>query len=424
KGKYDQFMTLSQMDWNPRLYWPGIYQNNFNGNEMFSAGYLMGTFDIGPRLTILAGARFEQYNMQYKANFDYVTHSVYGDAFIMPDSLMAKAGINNRIDRTDHNIFPNAQFRFKFNDWSDLRFAFTEGISRPDYNAIMPNVYLEPGGYAYAGNPKLKPAMSTNLDAALSFYSNEIGLFTVAPFYKRIQNFFYYTNIYFRNLDRYNVSFPDSLQFATMGYVGKQMPDASSSIGSYINNPYPAHVRGFELEWQTNFWYLPQPLNSLVLNVNYTKTWSDMDYQQEINRAIPYKDAKGHTLYNYYTIDTIYNTRLVFQPNDVLNVAFGVDYKGFSGRISFNLQGNVITSVGSRPEEDQYTGNIYRWDFTLQQKLPVEGLTIALLGTNIFNNAVYTYQDFRRVIDGPILHNEESVDYSPRTLQLSLRYSY
>ncbi len=423
KGKYDLFMTQSQLDWSPRIYWPGVYANGFNGVESFAAAYVMGTFDFGPRLTVLGGVRIEQYNMQYKANFDYVTHGVYGDAFLMPDSNMALGGVSNRVNRTDNNVFPNAQVRYKLTDWSDVRVAFTKGISRPDYLVILPNIYFEPGISASAGNPRLKPAIATNYDLALSFYSNEIGLFTISPFYKHIENVFYQSSIYFRNIGQYDVAFPDSLQWVAMGYTGKQMPDASQRISLYINNPHPARVRGFELEWQTNFWYLPHPLNSLVLDVNYTRAWSDMDYQQEINTAVPYKSGR-FTLYNYFTTDTIYNTRLVFQSNDVLNIAFGVDYGGFSGRISFNLQGNVITAVGSRPEEDAYTGNIYRWDFTLQQKLPVEGLSIALSGTNIFNNPVYTYQDFRRVIGGPIIHNEQSVDYSPRTIQLNMRYSY
>ncbi len=421
--KYDLFMIYSQMDWNPKIYWPGVYGNGFNGAELFTAGYLMGTFDIGSKLTVLGGVRYEQYNMVYKANFDYVTHGVYGDAFLMPEELMAKAGVSNRVDRTDQNVFPNAQVRYKINDWSDVRVAFTKGISRPDYLAILPNIYFEPGISARGGNSNLKPAISTNYDLALSFYSNVIGLFTIAPFYKRIESVFYSSSIYFRNLGKYDVSFPDSVQWATMGYVGKQMPDASQLISCYINNPNPARVQGFELEWQTNFWYLPHPLNSLVLSVNYTKAWSDMDYQQEINTAVPYKSGR-FTLYNYITTDTIYNTRLVFQPNDVLNVAFGIDYEGFSGRISFNLQGNVITAVGTRPEEDQFTGNIYRWDFTLQQKLPIDGLSIAFSGTNIFNNPVYTYQDFRRAVGGPIIHNEQSVEYSPRTFQANLRYSF
>ena len=230
---------------------------------------------------------------------------------------------------------------------------------------------------------------------------------------------FYQANIYYKNLQSYNVSFPDS---ATFNALGVHAPGQSEQITTFINNPSPAHLRGLELEWQTNFWYLPEPLNALVLNINYTRVWSDMDYQQIRNKDSTYLDGR-FTRHVYLTRDTVRNARLLFQGDNVLNIALGVDYKGFSGRISFNLQGDVITSVGSRPEEDQFTGTIYRWDFALQQKLPIEGLSIALNGINVFHNPIKTYQKFSRTVGGAVLDNLESIDYSPRIFELNLRYS-
>ena len=148
-----------------------------------------------------------------------------------------------------------------------------------------------------------------------------------------------------------------------------------------------------------------------------------MDYQQIRNIDSTYQDGR-FTRHVYLSRDTVRNARLLYQGDNILNIALGIDYKGFSGRISFNMQGNVITSVGSRPEEDQFTGNIYKWDFTLQQKLPIEGLSIALNGINIFHNPIYTYQKFRRTDGGPILDNLQSTDYSPRIYELNLRYSF
>jgi hypothetical protein len=147
-----------------------------------------------------------------------------------------------------------------------------------------------------------------------------------------------------------------------------------------------------------------------------------MDYQQIRNIDSAYYEGR-FVKHVYLTRDTVRNARLLFQGDHTLNIALGVDYKGFSGRLSFNLQGDVITSVGSRPEEDQFTGTIYRWDFTLQQKLPLDGLSVAFNGINIFHNVVNTYQKFRRVVGGPILDNVQSKDYSPRIFELNLRYS-
>src|SRR5690625_6991554 len=45
------------------------------------------------------------------------------------------------------------------------------------------------------------------------------------------------------------ISCPDGRPVADMGGAGR--------LETYVNNPYPGHIRGFEIDWQTNFWYLP-----------------------------------------------------------------------------------------------------------------------------------------------------------------------
>jgi len=413
--RLDEFMRLSPPQWRPGRHITDSERNDFDGKETFAAGYFMGDFNIGTRLNIIAGLRYEHYNMNYNANFVYVTHSVDGVGRLY-DTL-------NTVNRNDVNIFPNAHLRYKVTDWFDVRFAYTNSISRPDYQAILPRIYFEPGGGGNAGNTKLKPSLSQNFDLFLSFYNNHIGLFTVGGFYKKMTDVFYQTNFYYQNLSYWDVSFPSLETFNALGLTqSNQKPSPSTIITSYVNNPHPAYVRGFEVEWQTNFWYLPSPFNYMVLNVNYTRVWSDMDYQQIRNTAIPFREGT-RIRYEYVTTDTVRNARLIHQGDHIVNVALGIDYKDFSARISFNMQGDVITTVGGRPEEDQFTGNIYKWDFTIKQKLPLEGLSISLNGMNIFHQPVKNYQRFRTHINNPVQDNLTSTLYSPRRFELALRYS-
>ena len=412
--RISDFYSQARPGWGNPVHKAGTVQNDFNGAEIFSAGYLMGTFSIGPKLSIIAGARFEHYNMKYHATMFYVSHPVDGTGKLL-DTL-------NYVNRSDDNLFPGIQARYKFTDWCDLRLAYTQSVSRPDFRAILPSTFFNPSpNTSIAGNSKLKPAISTNYDAYLSFYTNEIGLFTVGAFYKSIKDVFFQNNIFFQNIGYYNISFPDSAFWISEAITP---PNPSQVIQTWTNNPYPAHIKGLEFEWQTNFWYLPQPLNSLVLSANYTRIWSDMDYQQIRNDEIRYLNPDTHRYeFKYVTTDTVRTARLLNQGNDIINIAIGVDYKGFSGRISFNMQGNVITVVGSRPETDQFTRNVYKWDFTLKQELPIEGLSLQLSGVNIFHNATKTFQKFRRVDGGPIFDNELATIYSPRIFSLNIRYN-
>ena len=440
RNRYDTWLQLSEKSWLIPQHYADSYKNDWSGAEQFSAGYVMGTFNIGPQLTILGGARFESYNMIYHAQYTQIIHPVYGDAASTEGGSVTVSDSTNvyytksyhskkvpysafNVDRTDNNVFPNVQLRYKANDLVDFRFAYTTGISRPDYTAIIPKVAFSDGNFEL-GNPLLKPATAQNFDIVASFHNNYIGLFTVNAFYKVIKNQTYSTSIYYANRSDYAdyAPIPDSaflyqrFGFTVPGY---------QTIAVNLNNPNSGFIRGIEIDWQTNFWYLPKPFNSLVLDVNYTKSGSNTAYN--ILKLTPTQvyDSVRHRFSTVFTTeDTTYVGRLIQQANDVVNVALGVDYKGFSGRISFSMTGNLLNNVGSRPEETSFTGNYYRWDFTIKQNLPVDGLSIALNGVNIFNNGVSTYRNYRTRPDAPITKNLVSVLYSPTIFQMNLRYNF
>ena len=93
------------------------------------------------------------------------------------------------MDRDDNNIFPDVLLKYKVNDWSDVRFAFTNGIARPDYLAILPKLYfIQDYNTIEFGNTKLKPTTVQNFDLSASFYSNELGLLTITGFTKKLDN--------------------------------------------------------------------------------------------------------------------------------------------------------------------------------------------------------------------------------------------
>ena len=426
----DAWMVQAQKGWSAGRQGSETWRNDFDGAEIFSAGYLMGTFDLFSRLTLIAGIRYELYNMKYKANFTYITGGVYGDGISSEIGAIKTADGNlmppsfYTVDRNDNNIFPDVLLKYKVNDWMDVRFAYTNGISRPDYLSIIPKTYfVQDANFMETGNPNLKPTTVQNFDLGVSFYSNELGLLTIGGFTKKLDNESFPVTIFYKFHSNYNVPVPDSALWVDYQLLP---PLGTTPLTTIVNNNHPGYIRGLEIDWQTNFWYLPKPFNSLVLDINYTKSMSEMDYHQIIPHDSSYIDDHHRKITVYYNTDTVRTARLLHQADDVLNAALGIDYKGFSGRISFNLQGNVITYIDAqgRPETDRYTGNIYRWDFTIKQELPIDGLSIAINGINIFHNPIYTYQKFRRNVDAPITENLQSVLYSPTIFQANLRYSF
>jgi hypothetical protein len=134
------------------------------------------------------------------------------------------------------------------------------------------------------------------------------------------------------------------------------------------------------LDWQTIFWYLPGILKGLVLNTNYTYTWSQSKYPTtDIHAQFDPKTYK--TIFT--NIDSFYIDRLIDQPEHVFNLSLGYDYKGFSARVSMNYQSNMSRGYSKHMEYRRYTGKYMRWDFSVKQSLPVKGLQIYANVNNI-----------------------------------------
>jgi hypothetical protein len=135
-----------------------------------------------------------------------------------------------------------------------------------------------------------------------------------------------------------------------------------------LNNPFDATVKGFELDFQHSFWYLPMPFNNIVFGVNYARIYSETEYPwysiRIVSRPRPLPTIN-------VLVDSSSPGRLIDQPDHVLNSYIGYDYKGFSGRLSFLFQDNSARLNGLRnPERDSYTKEYFRIDFSARQKLP------------------------------------------------------
>ena len=99
-------------------------------------------------------------------------------------------------------------------------------------------------------------------------------------------------------------------------------------------------------------------------------------------------------------------------------MTLGYDFGGFSARLSFLYQDNVLRVANSTYEElDSYTDAYYRWDFTAYQKLPwLEGLQIYLNLNNISDRSDRRFAS--------VLKKLSLVEYYGATADLGIRYSY
>jgi len=316
--------------------------DDYDANEAISAGYLMTDINLGRRLTLLGGVRYEYDNNDYAAyyinNFDeYIDGTIEGN-FERRTS-----------DRSNGEWLPMAHLKYAFlrneisNNGIDLRLAATRTLTRPDYRNLTPYTRKDNAGNSLErSNPELKPTIALNYDAFLTAYHNRLGLFTIGAFYKELENIDF---IYAREANP-NI---DGEEFK--GYT----------IVEPKNSKHITTVRGLELEVQTNLSWLPSPFDGVVIYGNMSQIRSEA--------LVPFNLRLINPDYTTTFIDTVREARLPGQANSIVNLAIGYDKGRFSGRVSYYFQGKSLDRLGENENMDVWTDDFARIDIALTYKI-------------------------------------------------------
>jgi TonB-dependent receptor len=321
--------------------------DDYSGNEYLSAGYIMTDLNIGQAIKIIPGVRYEHMKTSYTGCRGNSSFSGSKQSYRHHDTTMVQ--INDY-------WLPMAHVRYKPFPWFDVRFAYTNTLSRPDFRYIIPRYNIGLTSVSWH-NYKLKPSRSENFDLYFSAHENHIGLFTLGGFIKRIDDLIYDTKIQIIDPAEYELG-PETQNL---------------EMNTQINNPNRADLWGIEVDWQTHFWYLPGFLRGLVFNANYTHIFSETKYPRTVVEVRyefnPYRMVKEY-IYSFYT------ARLLHQPDDIVNTSIGYDYKDFSVRLSMLYQSNIFKEANFWPELREITDDYLRWDLSIKQDLPWYGLQL------------------------------------------------
>ncbi len=346
--------------------------DDYESIEAVTAGYVMAEINFGRFFMFLPGVRYEQTNADMTGRKASV-----GDEFNEPDieqpvvtdtSATAKYG----------RWFPMFHFRVRPTSWFDIRLAYTKTLSRPSLRMMLPTKQVNGSSKSVRfGRPDLQPQISTNYDIFLSLYSNSIGLFTFGGFRKDIADLIFDREGH-KILNAEKEGFPPELQGLTL-----DQPE---------NNPFKTKVKGWEVEWQTNFHWLPKPFDGIVLNANYTHLWSETHFPRSLvtQEKIPVFPFVKTTV-----LDTFRVGSMPDQSDDIANVAIGYDKGPFSARFSMLFQGKTLSSVGERIELDGFTADLLRMDLSVKYKL-TKNIGLFYSWNNITNEPDESFQQQTR----------------------------
>ena len=171
-----------------------------------------------------------------------------------PTDLIIDYGVAIPVESTNSyfEVLPYLDWHYELNETQIIKFAISRTLARPALDDLQPATGSFVGragaSTAVAGNSKLEPNVSTNVDIGWEWYFNDTGLFSLTLFYKRISNLIV-----------------ESAQFENL----IDHPEGEFLVVRPINAD-TATVSGLEFVYQNDFSQLPEPFNHLGIDARFT----------------------------------------------------------------------------------------------------------------------------------------------------------
>jgi iron complex outermembrane recepter protein len=175
-------------------------------------------------------------------------------------------------NRTYENWLPSANLVIDITDDLLVRLAAAKTLARAGIASLSPggNLNVSGGNRSFSsGNPDLKPTKSNNVDASIEWYPSRGAIYAVAAFYKDIGTFVQ--------------SLSTSVPFADLGLPASLLTGTTASPSDIfiVNQPVNSSggkLKGFEINVQQPFSFLPGVFANFGILANYTFVKSNIKY--------------------------------------------------------------------------------------------------------------------------------------------------
>lgn len=301
---------------------------DYETDENVYAAYVMGEADFG-KFTLLPGVRVEFTDLEARGNtYDEETEEV-----------------GSQKKSNDYtNVLPSLHARYNLSDNLILYGAWTNTISRPQWEETRYGKFTDDDGNVEIGNPELDPYEAMNWDATLSYYMpNSLGLASIGFFYKDIDNFIYAQT---SEMDDYELT-------------------------TYRNGD-SGHIYGVELVYQQKLGFLPSPLDGFSLEGNLTLSNSEADI------LATEQSEKGRTVDFIRHSDTVGVIALSYEKYNVFL------------RLSGSYRSSYLDEVGDKLNEDRYIDDHFQLDFSSSYTF-LDKYTLYLNVINLTNEPLKAY---------------------------------
>jgi iron complex outermembrane recepter protein len=233
--------------------------------EDVTSGYVMFTFDSG-----------DSWGMPVRADLGvrYVKTDQFA-AGVIPTTAPATSrftsfGAYNEVETDYTDTLPSFNVVFELTDNLLARLSGSKVMSRAELGNLTPTAGVTATTRTgNVNNPFLKPIRAKTADLALEWYFSEGSLLSVAYFYKDIESFIQRIT---SQVPYSALGLPDSLLDGT-----PSTPSDIFTVGRLENTP-GGPLKGFEVNAQVQFNFLPGFWSGFGVLANYTKAEAEIEY--------------------------------------------------------------------------------------------------------------------------------------------------
>jgi TonB-dependent receptor len=326
--------------------------------EEITAAYTQLQAKLG-RLNALAGVRVERTAVTSAANIPARVLSTTAQRTANPQGAALADYDHWRTREGDYtNWFPGVYLTYNATKNLTARASWSNTIGRPGLGSLLPVETINTNAQTVQiSNPALKPQYAENIDVAVSYYFEPIGLISAGYFTKDIKDFIVTGNLGIIGAGTNNGFNGDHAGYTLM----------SSTNGGF------AKIKGWEFEYRQQLSFLPRPFSGLGFFSNLTLITTKGDYGTAVVQST----------------DEVEN----FVPRTG-NVGLTYNYRRFAARAQVNYTGNYLITYSADRSRLIYgaprTTTNAGFSYELSSKL-----TVFCDLQNLFNPPTYNYRLYR-----------------------------
>jgi outer membrane receptor protein involved in Fe transport len=391
----------------------------YTGEQMMPSGYWMVEVPLAPGLKAIGGSRAEVTDISvdpvsakdampnYAGQDNYTIVKVMDGGFDLQDVGREQA----QAHLTDSRWLRSFGLAYELAPQMNLRINWSQTIARPTFRELAPVLSIDPvENENYFGNKDLTISLIENDDVRWEWFRKPGEVWSVSWFYKHIR---------------------DPIEKTSFGWYGE-------TYTVPVNFP-EGQVSGMEYEARKKLDFIPLPIGSLNVGINYTEMKSTVVMTEPMAKYLDTyalrPDSRSqdeqfvapigviHTpfLFNFFNLKGFNGLDgpardMEGQPNFLFNFNLGydIDEWGTSLNYFYNIRGDVLktgAAVGWSAVPDVYTKQLDTANISLSQKIG-DTLKLTVGAQNLLNATV---EDVYRLPDG--------TEISKRSYREGIRYS-